>query len=628
MNMKKIISAFCALSMAATSFVSMAITANAEGETVLWSDTFNGYENVVDHHNQSGTLGKVLADGTSSIAVYEGIEGITLTTASRAQGDDSAWFKIADKEGTDKCLQSMVCRFASADRGNNIAFNETYSATADTDIVLAFKVKYHNDGGTTYNSGFKTNTTFIDMEAAGIEQDVWTDIKVVVKSTGTSVYFNGSTDAAVTGSDTTVTNIKLDGYENGAYRYDEMKSTSHPVGYPTFWFDDIVVYSCADGLSSTVPAAETHGNIAVTYANAPSGKVPEGMYEYVNYKFDDQTANRLTFMNDGNADGYTAFDGLLLTVGQDGGDTRSETKWDIVGNSKSDPEYGKDMYLRASNGTGSTANRGPKLTIDKEVAERETVGISFATRLHAGEAAPAEVIFSGDLVASSSKGNLASPLAMITTDDEAASGVYACDNPLTKVADGGTNVLEVADNEWVLVTIKATRPKDKTVTASIAVTQNVGTDDEATTYILGSETEMVTIQDSTKSGVNNLPYITFRSGNDTDYGASGSSNDIDNIIVYSDAEPAETPDSEVTDMTISADGLTVTAPTTASETAVVIKVSADGKVELVKTAITVGDNTIAWTTAPVAGDKIMVFNGFKSLMPAALVPVVIAEVTE
>lgn len=616
MNMKKIISAFCALSMAATSFVSLAITANAEGETVLWSDTFNGYEAVT------------VADGTSAAGVvYEGIDGLKLTTTARA--DDSAWFKIAEKETADNYMQTATSRFSNSSRGNNFAFNTSYAAEAGSDVVLAFKMMYNNAGGTTYDTGFLIGSTFVDVANAGVEQDTWVNVKAVVKTTGTSVYIGDSTTAVATGTDTSVTNIKFDAYKDGAALVGDtaQRSTSHPVGYPTFSFDDVVVYKAADGLASTVPAAETHGNVAVTYANAPAGKVPDGMYAYTNYNFDDKTVERLTFMNDGNADGYKGFDGLLLTVGQDGGDTRSETKWDVVGNAKSDPEYGKDMYLRASNGAGSTANRGPKITINKEVAERETVGVQFATRLHAGASAPAEVIFSGDLVASASKGNLASPLAMITTDDEAASGVYACDNPLKKVAEDGTNVLEVADDEWVLVTISATRPKDKTVTASIAVTQNVGKDDEKTTYILGSETEMVTIQDSTKSGINTLPFISFRSGNDTDYGASGSSNDIDNILVYSDAEPAETPDSEVTDMTISADGLKVTAPTTASETAVVIKVSENGKVELVKTAIAVGENTITWTTAPVAGDKIMVFNGFKSLMPAALSPVVIAEVT-
>ncbi len=636
MNMKKIISAFCALSMAVTSFAAMAVTANAEGETVLWSDTFDGYKNVVDHYNQSGTLGKVLADGTLGPAEYAGIEGITLNTCGRADGDDSSWFKLYEKadDATDKYLTTLICRFSRQGGGASINFKETYAAEAGKDVVLAFKAMYTNENpGTTYDPGICIGSTFVDLETAGVTAGEWVNVKVVVKTTGTSVYIGDSETAVATGVDTSVSSIRFNGYVDGVSANDAQKSAFHPTGYPIMSLDDVVVYNAADGLASEVPAAETHGNVEITYANAPAPVVPDGMNTYASFNFNDQVAQRLIFMNDGNTDGYTAFSGIKLTVGQDGGDARGETKWSVFNNSKANPELGADLYLNAANSAGSTANRGPQLTINKTVDERETVGVSFATRLHAGTSGPAEVIFSGDLVASASKGNLASPLAMLTTDDEAASGVYACDNPLTKVADGGTNVLEVADNEWVIVTIKATRPASKTVNASIAVTTKAGTEEEATTYILGSADEMVTIQDSTKSGINNLPYITFRSGNDTDYGVSGSSNDIDNLVIYTDGDASmpKEPDTTITDMTISADGLSVTSPTAASETAVVIKATpkADGTfaVEIIK-GLEVGENDLTWTNAPVAGDKIMVFNGFQAIMPAAVAPVVIAEVTD
>lgn len=541
---KKIISLLSAAAVL-SSLAVMPVTVGAE-ETVLWSDTFNGYDNIVAHKT-SAKVGDVLADGTSGRQQYLGINGVELATVNKA--DDSSFFKVNGKESdeNDKYLTTQIARFSSVSRGAYVQFLDTdknaaaYSAETGKDIVLAFKIKMKDatDADCTYDTLIQVGNTEISRDALGIENDTWADVKIVASTTGTSVYVNGSSAASVTGSDKSISKITLDAYIGGVRTTDgntqtKKANTEHPFGYPEISFDDMVVYSSDDGAASTVPPAETHLPAGVEYDAPPAGTIPEGQYEVAKNDFNSLNGSvRYIYSGDGQGT-YTELDAVNLLAAADG-DVRGTSNWTSTANAKADPAKGAELFLKANNGQGSTANRGPKLQFKYgDIEERENVTVQFAARLHKSDTAPAEVVFSGDLVASDSKGNLASPLALITTDANADSAVYSVSNSIEK---NGANVIEVPDNEWVLVKIEASRSKDKTAVAKISVTTNAGKDNEETKYIFGDAENYADLKDNTKSGVNNLPYISFRSGNDSDYGVSNTQNDIDNVLITSSNDP-------------------------------------------------------------------------------------------
>lgn len=574
MKSKRLISLLCAITMTVSAFTGLVMPhAGAADDNVLWSDTFDGYENEVTyfHTDEGQTLGydnKVLVDGTQTARnTYKMIKNAVLYTTDRA--DDSSYFQMTDDADGGKALTTQVSRFSNATRGAKIEFNKdgkptTYSPTADKDLVLAFKVKAENAAGTPFDTAITLNNDIsqeIDfVQDLGMTLGEWAEVKAVITTSGTKVYVNGGTAEAMSLTAKSLSTIDFNGLENGVNDTSSSgakKSSSHPFGYPTISLDDVVVYTAnaGDGVSSAVPDAETHQPGEIDYEVVPAGEAPEGLHLVGADNFNDTTTGRLIYIG---TDGETVYDSLntvRLRIGP-ATDAQGTTKWEIYGNTNTDPKLGTEKFLSAANGPRSTTNRGPKMEFKKgEIAERENVVAQFATKLHAGANGPAEVIFSGDFVASEKKGNIASPAAMITTDAEAASGVYACDNPLEK---GGANVLEAPDNTWMLVTIEATRAKDKMVTAKISVDI-----DGTKTYIFGSETEYAELKNSSKSGISTLPFISFRSGNDNDFGVSNSTNDIDNIAVYSSVEPEK---AEKHSVTIDYDDTTKTALVETEET--------------------------------------------------------------
>lgn len=635
MKGKKLISLLCAAAMTTSAFASMAVTASA-AETVLWSDTFDGYENSVTHQTNPDAVGSVLLDGTSTArSQYEGIDGITLYTANRA--DDSSYFQLTEDNGVGKALTTNVSRFANNKRGASVVFKEEYRPTSTSDLVLAFKVKAVNEKGTTFDTAMvlnDDNSQEINFESLGVTLGEWTRIKLVITSAGTSIYIGDSTTAAETLTANTLSSINFNGLVNGVDDTSSsgaQKSPSHPFGYPAISLDDVVVYTtdAGNGLASTVPPAETHGEAEVTYETVPVATAPEGFGLVAKDDFNSATPDRLIYIETDAESVYSNFKTVTLRIGP-AADAQGTTKWEIIGNPKTDPELG-EKYLKAFSGPRSTANRGPKMEFKYgEIAERENVVAYFATRLHKNNDKPAEVIFSSDLVASESKGDIASPLAMITTDDAAESGVYACANPLTKVADGGTNVLEVSDNTWVLVKIDAYRSEGKTAGAKISVTI-----DGEEHYIFGSADAYADMKDNLKKGINTLPFVSFRSGNDTTYGVSNTTNDIDNIAVYSsNIEPVEFHSVKVEQDTTNLQKITVTSTDEGDESfdGVLIHAAYNTANQLVgiKTYDLTESKTITKAGTEIeipaedtvhTGDKIMVWNSVDGMLPYGLLTV-------
>jgi hypothetical protein len=595
----------------------MALTANAAtAEDVLWSDTFD-----------EQTTG-VLVSGAAGNASSTAISGLTIAEHSR--GGDGNIAEILEKEdASDKYLALYIERFCDqSTRYAKATFDTTYAPTADKDLIFDFDLKM-TDGVSTdseeawedcalrmVSSSGKIMTVLRSENSELIPNDTWVDARLVINSTSGATFYVNGTEVDQVAAIKDLQEIRL--YADGQYKGQK----------PTVALDNVVIYTDEDGENSVAPEPTAQGEQEQTYTYAPKGSLPDNMGIVVEDDLNSIVVDRYIITANGTESEYTAINGIILRTGAGDAD-RGESNWKgiISGEASLDEP---DRYLVANSGAGSTANRGPKLEFSYgEIAERETVVAQFATRLHAGTSAPAELIFSGDLVASSSKGNLASPLAMITTDATADSAVYAVDNALTTVADGGTNVLEVNDNEWVLVTIEATRAQGKAATAKISVTTNVGEEDENTVYIFGSEDEYADMKDSSKSGIYTLPFISFRSGNDGDYGVSGSSNDIDNIAVYSsNAEPPVDPVVVTATLSDSNTKLNLTADKETAAVVIKVKTDEDGNFESASIVKTYTSDSKLGTTDTIeledveVGDKFFVWSTTNSIVPFLAIPVV------
>ncbi len=245
--MRKLISFISAAALASTMLVPIA--AQAEGETVLWSDTFDNYTNAVE----TKAVGNVLVDGTSVAKnAYELIPGLKLYTTNRT--DDSSYYKVTavnTEDSTDLYLQTQTSRFSRQSAGAYMQFDKTYTAEEGKDVVLAFDLYETNAKETTYDNVFQIGSTQVTVPATDKEIKV----KAVVNTSGTSVYLDDSTTAVATSTDTSISTISFNSYVGGAVAQSDQKATSLPLGYPTYYFNDMVVYTSADGANSTVPAA-------------------------------------------------------------------------------------------------------------------------------------------------------------------------------------------------------------------------------------------------------------------------------------------------------------------------------------------------------------------------------------
>ncbi|MGN0183442.1 MAG: hypothetical protein ACI4DP_13705 [Candidatus Ornithomonoglobus sp.] len=256
--MRKFVSLLSAAALISSIFVAP-VDAGAAGENVLWSDTFDGYTNTVLHKTSSERVGYVLVDGTlGARSTYTGIGGMVLTTVNKI--DDSSYYKVAPvSEGSeDMFLQTQISQFSTNSRGAYMQFNETYTAETGKDIVLAFKLREYNSGGTTYDDAFSIGNTIINMHTIGATSDDWHKIKVVVTTSGTSVYIDSNTAPVATSSDISINKIAFQAYVDGVDPINAQRSSENPMGYPTFCFNDMVIYETPDGVLSEVPEAETH----------------------------------------------------------------------------------------------------------------------------------------------------------------------------------------------------------------------------------------------------------------------------------------------------------------------------------------------------------------------------------
>lgn len=304
MNSKKFISLISAAALTASSFAALPVF-GADSDTVIFTDTFNKYENAITHQTSPDGVGQVFLDGTANADTQsKEIPGLTLHTTNRS--DDSSYYQMVnkDEEGTDKYLMTTVSRFSSASRGAKIVFDNAQTPEAGKDVVVAFDVLMANEGGTGYDEAFAIGGTIFDMASNNINDGEWHSIKAVASTTGTKIYVDGDPDAFVTSSNTSVDNISFIGYVDGVSQDDAQKSTSHPFGYITFGIDNLVLYTSADGAASTVPGA-TDNN--ATPAPTPTAPPPAAeITKTTTVDFDDNTLEKAGVVLTNHADYTTA----------------------------------------------------------------------------------------------------------------------------------------------------------------------------------------------------------------------------------------------------------------------------------------------------------------------------------
>ncbi len=633
MKSRKIISLLSAAAMSASVFSGLALTAHAE-DTVLWSDTFD---------LQSTKEKFVYREGSGPTTDAETIPGIMMSTTNRSGGDEGSYYSIAEKSTDDKYLnvgQTFFGDYLKNERWAHIDFiNDqsevtSFTATADTDIVIDFDMLM-KDGVDAANSnatidpvlrigGFAGEKSLNDVieisrDEEKIAENTWVDVRIIVTDEGATAYVNG-TEATTNAAMTSIASIGFI-VPDGTTTYNPTVEGAAPA---EIGFDNVVVYSSDAGVTtatSAAPAATAQDPGTVTYETVPEPAAPEDLYLVASENFDSSTAGRVAHYS---VSDYV-YENVVATfmVGQTEleNDAAGENNWTITTNTATDPDEGTNNYIAANNGRRSSGGRGPKMEFNYgEIAERETVVAQFATRLHSSDGQPAEMIFLGSDVVSSTTNNVAAPVAMITTDANADSEVYVCANPLTK---GGANVMQVPDGQWITVKIEAYRSEGKTAGAKISVDV-----DGELKYIFGSEEEYANLQDDNRSGINTLPLISFRSGNASFYGngnASNTSNDIDNISIYSSNEPEASAADGVT-MTVNEDDQTVSLTATTAGSAVLVQASYNtakvlSDINVVPVSITVDGIALsasgegAQLNAFTRGDKFMVFDSLADLTP-------------
>ena len=651
MKSKKLISFLCAAAMTVSTFAGLAVTASA-AETVLWSDTFDGYPNEVKSGEGGGGLPTlypdVLVDGTTVAGnKYQFIDGVTLYTTGR--GDDSSYWVSTEDANGGRAITTSTSRFARQGAGASFNFvdddgkDKPFEATSG-DLVLAFKLKLSDAGESGYDHAFALNNDTNNVVKLGdaLTLDKWSDVKIVINSTGATTYVDGAVAGTTLSNVKNLSSINFDSFINGAVANDAVKTTSCPAGYPTWNIDDMVVYSSDNGAESTPPAAVTHPKKGVEFEVVPQGTLSETIEKMpvneiasndFNTRATTDTNGRYIFTGGSDTGIFDELDIVTLKAGT-GDNARGESNWKPVGNTNTDPTLGTDTFLQANMGQGSGAGNGPQMvfkgygTVNEEtglpeLAEREGVSVSFAARLTKGETAPAEMIFSGSLDVSSSTYNLIYPQAMITTDKEAESSVYVVDHALSK-----DNVVQVNSGEWFLVTMDTYRAEGKTATATIKVTTYPKDGDPVVTDLYSGD-----VKNLTGNGINSLMSISFRAGNSDTWGVSNSKVDFDNMVIGStsaEEKPTEAPAPtaapvKIHDVTIAQSGQDVTVTDNDGEEdaydAVLIHAGYDnGTLRAVKAydiKVTDGKATQAVPAADkiYKGDKLMVWDSLKGMVP-------------
>lgn len=370
MNSKKFISLMSAAALAASSFTALSSIAAfaSDGDTVIFSDNFNKYENTVTHQTSPEGIGQVLVDGTATARSTYSLGNATLYTTNRA--DDSSYYKSQPREegSSDNYIETTVSRFSTSSRGAYIGF-DAVNAESGKDVVLSFDMKETNEGGTGYDDAFSIGGTMVNLKTAGLNDGNWHKYKVVVTTSGTSVYVDGKETAVATGSDTSADDITFNGLVGGVSPTDPSKSASHPFGYITFGIDNLVIYTSADGAASIPPEAEDNNATPKPGEATPEPVAAKGFKAHSTAEnlyaqnFNENSAGDGVTLGTEAVDPYEGISGMKLTVGSRASGSDNTTSAKIAENIENDNVLKMVGGSFASNGRSAKAALANNLDI-------------------------------------------------------------------------------------------------------------------------------------------------------------------------------------------------------------------------------------------------------------------------
>lgn len=421
MNTKKLTALLCATAMVSSTVVPV-ITANAEvaaDAEVLWSDTFDGYENteivISEQDNYSVTA---LVAAAKSRDTYKGIDGIQLVTTGKE--DDSSQFivePVSEDNANDLAVTTTISRFASTDRGAYIQFNETYAPKDDKYLVLSTKVKI-TDNGHSYAPAFKIDDILISNTTLGANSGDWVDMKIVYKDSQYELMVDNTLLSSGSASSLSTITFNALNADGSSWTADAVKSATHPSGYNTVSFDDMVVY-LTDDPEADAPAAETHGAIAVATPTptpapeaAPKTEIPTGANVIWQENFDALDDVTYSF-------GATSIDATLSNLKIQSG-SRSGGDGSVYTNAVVKENVSGDKIFAVTNGKFGMAGRDIKLYLAENVKASDlsndgSATLAFAAKLSPLSDKPAVIYFIDEATSTT--------YATITTDESATSGI-------------------------------------------------------------------------------------------------------------------------------------------------------------------------------------------------------------
>jgi len=363
MNSKKLISLLSAAAMAATIVPTAAL---ADGDTVLYSDSFNGYE--TSSKTDDGSVFAVAA-GTAAHEAAGTFQWLfnspqtreldKLTVDATGSDDDTASIMINEKDAADKYLSIPKNRFPARCAPKITGF-DNYTANAGEALVISFKAKL--------TAGVDTASAEVmpvlslgslgSLDSNYLDSSEWTEVKIVTADGSSTVYAGGTqVGSATTGVLSEVRAVPFD-------------ASTKCNAYAAVDIDDIVILSSASGADAVIPTAEDHSldgdepvETKAPAVAAPAFKAHANAKNLFSQTFNSvSTGSFLTMGASGQE--YTDIDGLVFKVG--GRENAADTFAMISENVES------DNVARLVAGQYATAGRGIRMALADNLSIADT----------------------------------------------------------------------------------------------------------------------------------------------------------------------------------------------------------------------------------------------------------------
>lgn len=676
MKSKKLISFLCAAAMTTSAFAGLTVASAAD--TALWSDDFNKQTaglildgTYVDGSTDAGQNGTVVPGLTFfTTNRNRGDAGVYINDADETVYTGS-YYSIEQRDKGDQSLHlsyPIFGDYGKNGRWGHVDFKEAYTADETKDIVMDFDLKMTDgmiQGVTDEDNAVLTNPIFrvgafdpnskssecvaISKDDAGIGDD-WVHARIIVTNSGAKAYINGTEVASAA-------NASVKKLESIGLYFSEDSSAGNitppldakgdwlkaeiPTKSPAVDIDNVVIYSTDAGAATATSAApkaesQTPGGDVQPWPtpevipDAPTLAAPASAEEDSIELYDFEDAKGSWYIQD-DEQNIEDISGLNIHLGgRKGGEASSFAE---IKNS----ETGKILLLQA--GKFSHAGRGPLLSVKTSMAdalaEGKTIAMSFAVKLSKPKgletgAIPRLYFLKSDRKAGDDGNGAYNQIAAVLTTD--------IDEEIHR-SDENSDIISVytTPDEWHYVTFVVS-PTDK------GATHRLYMDGEEASRI---DCDYVGSGDSAEH-MEDLPLLSPQSKaakiNGEDVDADFSLATIDNLMVYygepseprrmcatvgeapvvtkapATPKPATPAPKHVANITYANGKASVSTEETEPFDGVLIAANyrADGtleKVALTKELTGISSTAIDTEVAMAEGDKLMVWNNLKDMVP-------------